>query len=394
MATTITFPNSYLSTNSQPWGRVVEKQLTDIKLMVTSNEINNSARDNQLANSLARVNVALANAQTAITNAQTAIDGVQNIIDNIYVTGTETINGAVVAAATLNGSTIVTGTIPGTKLQAHTITANEIATNYVYAGYIYANQIVAGTLTGFTINTATSGQRIEMYGSGMYFYSGSGYVGSMVGSTKNGYQIIDISSGGLNVAGPLWTLNSLNAAGATNLTGGLTVSGGNLNHSGGVMYAASLDVAAAGFSVDATSVYSPHVYATGTSALAVNMVVSSSTYGYKLYRNTSASSREYKHDIKPLVFDTESYINISPVTFKYKDGYIREEEKDLDIVGFIAEDFIDAGLDDYLVTYPIAEDEQMALRYDKMYMFLHGVVQSQHNIIKDLTNRLETLENK
>lgn len=73
------FPTSNLPTASVPWGREVEKQLTTATLTIASNELNNAARDNQLASSLVRVNKAATDAATAAAQAQAAIDGLGNL---------------------------------------------------------------------------------------------------------------------------------------------------------------------------------------------------------------------------------------------------------------------------------------------------------------------------
>lgn len=360
------FPSSYLSTASQPWGREVEKRLVDLKLNVDSNEVNNSARDQQLAASYKRLDKAVNDVAAATLSAAAAADkanealaGITSVEEAVYYPGTTEIDGA--------------------NIRASTIAANKLS-----AGTITGEIINGGLITGATLRTAASGERVEIgvdtFGA-VSFFSPTAKIGSIYAAE------FDDGGGVLN-----WvTIDSS----YTYVSNYMSV-GGNLNVNNSI-YAGFLEVDSDSFTVvsglTSTEVRSKAIYDAGTSG-AVNLHIQGSGYNYRIYRNTSASTREIKRDIRPLEFDQDAYIGISPVVFKYVDGILREEEKDWDVIGFIAEDFVDAGFSEHLVTQPQGEDEYMSLRYDKMYMFLHGVVKSQQETIKDLTSRLETLENK
>lgn len=77
-------------------------------------------------------------------------------------------NGAVSATYNINqanqivGDNILANSINASKIVAGSITSTQISSSYIYAGTINANQITAGLLTGFTIQTATTGLRIKM----------------------------------------------------------------------------------------------------------------------------------------------------------------------------------------------------------------------------------------
>lgn len=360
---TVTFPNSYLSTASQPWGRIVEKQLVDLNLLVTSNEINNAARDKQLLASLNRVNAAAISAQNAADTANAAIAGLTSL---------------------------------GSPSSSYSIAAGNIT---------------AGTLTGFTINTASYGQRIELggtYPTDLKFYDSSNTITGSMRADSTQFQLQNTYQGnGLWGTGGYSKL-SLNQTDAAiivrsgSFTGSTTFTTSGL--STGTVYAYALQselggvsttgsISNGGFSVDSTTATSSAIYNAATSQQ-YNMHIQGSANNYRMYRSTFTSTRALKRDIRPLAFDKDAYINISPVVFKYVDGVLREEEKDWDIVGFIAEDFVDAGLGEHLITQPQDEDDHISLRYDKMYMFLHSVVKSQQETITNLTTRLEAMENK
>lgn len=349
---TVTFPSSNLPVASQPWGRTVEKQLVDLNLMVNSNEINNAARDKQLLASLNRTNATAISAQAAADAANAALADIGAVKTNIYVPGT----------------TLITGTA-------------------IKSGTISADKISAGTLTGFTIQTAASGQRVEMYGSGIYFYSPT-YVGSMVGSTKNGYQIIDITGGGLNVAGPIWTLNTLNAAAMTNLTAGVTITG-DVQHNGGTLYVNGGRIIA-GAAYPNGYIQCQDTYDRNVQSGRIMYVASNGTY------NSATSSARYKQDIQSYSVDTESFFKLRPVSFRYKMA-VEEQGDDAAIAhGFIAEEAAEAGMTEFVDFEP---DENGNLRPDNFRYIdftaaMYSVVKSQQEIINDLTTRLEALENK
>lgn len=299
-----------------------------------------------------------------------------------------------IAANAVTADTIAALSISAGKIAANAITADKIA-----AGTITAEKLAAGTITGEIINgglitgarlrTAASGERVEIgqdtFGTISFYSSAGTRIGGILGMqiTDEGGTVanwIRLDSSYVYVNDYMSVGGTLNVYGFSTFTDTLNVTGvTRLGNSG--------------FEVDSSGVYSSRIHATTTS-LAYNMHIQGSGNNYKIYRSTFTSTRELKRDIRPLEFDQEAYINISPVVFKYVDGVLREEEKDWDIVGFIAEDFVDAGLAEHLVAQPSSEDEYISIRYDKMYMFLHEVVRAQNEKIKNLTTRITALESK
>jgi len=68
------FPNNYLPSNAQPWGREVQKRIETTEATVARNERNNDARDTQLASAQLRLNDQLIKTnQIAVQANQTAI---------------------------------------------------------------------------------------------------------------------------------------------------------------------------------------------------------------------------------------------------------------------------------------------------------------------------------
>lgn len=73
----MTLPNNNLPAPAQPWGREIQRRLQDIEAYVAREQINNRARDKQIANSANRLDstsvVVANNAQSTETQSQTVL---------------------------------------------------------------------------------------------------------------------------------------------------------------------------------------------------------------------------------------------------------------------------------------------------------------------------------
>lgn len=360
---TVIFPSSNLPVASQPWGRTVEKQLVDINLMVNSNEINNAARDKQLLASLNRTNATAISAQAAADAANAALADIGAVKTNIYVPGTTQING-----------------------------------NSIKTGTISADKITAGTLTGFTIQTAASGQRVVIGGSTASFYSASGIspAATIFGNNYGAGDFIDISAADGSYAsigagsivlsrsgGASLSLDNASGSAAVNITGGnLNLFGGNnLNLNGRLI----MDTAYPNGYIQCIDTYGRNVQSGR-----IVYVASNGTY------NSATSSARYKQDIQSYSVDIESFFKLRPVSFRYKMA-VSQFGDNADIAhGFIAEEAAEAGMTEFVDFEP---DENGNLRPDNFRYIdftaaMYGVIKSQQETIKDLTTRLEALENK
>ncbi|MFA5395889.1 MAG: hypothetical protein WC346_07780 [Methanogenium sp.] len=105
--------------------------------------------------------VASANSRIVFSNAQAAVDASVNYVTNssaVYISS----YGSDVS---VNGFTqIAERSISADRIVANSITANEISASYIYAGTIDADQINVGTLTGFVVQTASTGFRAALDG--------------------------------------------------------------------------------------------------------------------------------------------------------------------------------------------------------------------------------------
>lgn len=393
------FPPNNLPTASKNWAREVEKKVTNLESSFRSAEVNNTTRDSQLsvtANSAlaaatqasaaaAAASQAAADAQAAATTANTAIAGLGSLDEE---SSTYKINAANITVGSLSG-----------------------------------NRISGGVITGTLLNTASSGARIEMGTNNVNFYDDSGDFsgkidaeGSGRGSTLNidhqGLSGMFIYNGGLEMYanGPVAVnAQQLISYGSFSVTGNASVSGtltaGSFSPSSlstGSISCSSLSAtgAVSGNTVSGSTVSASNFSGTvntsiannTTSSFAGNVFINTSG---NMFRSTSTSSRDAKENIKPYEFDTESFISVNPVTFNYKpEAVSNPEESEISQLGFILEDFEEAGLGEHLVIPANELDAYKGLRYDKLYMFLHKVVQQQNETIKDLTARIEALESR
>lgn len=349
------FRRNYLPSQTQPWAREVQQRVVKLESSLRTEFVNNRTRDDQLASSYNRLD-------SAFVDLRVQQDSLQAVVDNIYTPGTEQINGAKLANGTVGASKIVANSITSNQIAADTITTNEISSNYVYAGTISANQINAGTLSADRIFGGTiSGNNVNV-------------INLSANSITTGSFSADRISGG--------TITASNISGVTisgvSITGSNFLSGGNVEVPFGTIFGADINAD------DYRGRRHSQVGNTTTSSFAGNVFINSSGF---MFRSTNTSSQEAKENIAPYVFDTKSFLAVSPVTFNYKtEAVFNPEEANIKQLGFIVEDFESAGLGEFL-TIPANEvDKYKGLRYDKLYMLLHKSVQ-------DINNRLETLEN-
>ena len=362
----MTFPANNLPTESRFWGREVEKKITNLESTLASSEINNTTRDSQLSVTAGQALAAATDAAAAAQSAQDAING---------LTG-------------LGNSTRSLYDIHGNNIVANTITATQISSSYIYAGQIDADQINAGTLTGFTVNTASSGRRVSLSGSNANFYDNSGTLSGRVTAGEDGRAATMYF--GTGVSGVF----AYNGGMELEANGTVQVTGGNGFSSAGPISASGQ---LSGASISNSGSYTGNGFPT-----IANNTVSGTTFpanvfiatGGNMARKTDASERRLKENIQDFEFDTQAFINVKPVTFNYKREAVSSDEQAQAVnVGFVLDDFEAAGLSDFLV-YQAEGDDFKQLRYDLLSIYLHKVVQEQDKTIKALEARIEALETK
>ena len=138
------------------------------------------------------------------------------------------------------------------------------------------------------------------------------------------------------------------------------------------------------FMNSADSIYS------GTPITGRNMIVNSTgTIG------SSGSSIRYKEQVTPYTFDINKILSVQPVEFYWKRDMIEwENEEDVTTpqYGFIAEDALAAGADEFIIYNKKGEVESFA--YDRFCIALLSVCKQQQTRIDDLEARLVALESR
>ena len=352
------------------------------------------------------------------------------LIDDSHIsnlTASKITAGTITAAVVIGGSATFSGTLSG-------------ATG-VFSGSLSGATITGGVITGATIQTATSGQRVVLNTAGSIDFTGStgatatlavdsagnlaitssgaftasnitgtsyinGYNGIFTGSLAVTYDISCQTITG--ITGPGHPTSTIGLNGAVTCNNNLTVYGttttinpsGNCNitTSGTYITAASGPVNLSGSSqvnlasgtssvnvsggtiVASSIVFQPTslVSSSTTSSYSANVYTSSSTNG-QLYRVTSSS--RYKRDILPAVVDPREVLAIEAVTFVDRTAWEANGESAAGIhrgLGVIAEQVADAA--PRLADWLVPRDEAGqpdSFAYDRMVIALLEVVKQQ-----------------
>jgi hypothetical protein len=370
------FPVSNLPSASLPWGREVEKQISTLVTSSAANEVNNTARDNQLAASYNRLDAAViglvasdiridgavADAAAAAADAADAAATANTAINAITGLGTPG------SSTTVNASNIIGGTLKTATSGRHTeITSTQI--NFYDGSGNYSGKISAaadGRSSTVEVTTTT--------GSGIIAYNGGVDIngpGTNISSGNNGNgSILLLASAGVDVSGAFRTTSTANISGTLTTPGG-TWSSGSLINNGGYMQC-------------------PDTRSRSTTGGLAMFVASNGTY------HVGSSSRRYKTDIENYEVNVSALLSMQPITFRYKSEVKEVGDAAGYTTGFIAEDFDEAGLTEYVV---YSEDENGAMvpegiQYEKLCVGLHTVAVQQQQTIESLISRIEALEAK
>jgi hypothetical protein len=388
---------NYLASEVQPWARQVQKEIDNVKANFQSAEVNNVKRDDQLASSLRQVQSAANAASDASTQATAAAAQANTAATNALAaanTANTSLNGLVSLGT--DGSSY---SVHGGNITANTITANEINSGYVYAGQIDADQINAGTLTGFTIQTGSSGARSVLAGQNIAFYNSDNTSAGIItgngpaGAVVNGVNVIANQT--LHLQGTGITLNST-TQNVTIPNGSLILSTGGIN--AGQIQGSSVSTGSITCTnnVGAGSVTSTNDIIAGTplinGAIIRRFLENGGTTGAS-FTNSGAlvrtsSSERYKTDIQLLNIDLNDLYELEPKTFKRIEEVEEDGESARTYPGFIAEELAGTSLDKF-VFYSQDEDgnpRPEGIHYPELTAALLLA-------IKDLNARIQALEN-
>ena len=340
------FKRNYLPSQSRPWAKQLEDAIDSTERSFKTLDVNNRSKDEQFSASLSRLDGAVLEARAASELA----DAAQNVAI-----------GAVEDAADANALAIEAN---GNATAANTAAtqANTAASNANTAAILAYDTVIGLSESGGTTINADNISGGTISGD---FINGGSISGNVIsGGSISGVNITAFDS----IETPFGHVFATDIYASDTLRTDGTVSAGQY-------YVGNRNVT---------------IGNTTTSSFAGNCFVNSSG---SMFRSTSTSSREAKENIVSYEFDTNAFIAVNPVTFNYKlDAVQTEEETEISQLGFILEDFEDAGVGEHLIIPANEVDTYKGLRYEKLYMMLHKVVQAQDETIKNLTARIEALE--
>jgi hypothetical protein len=360
------FPTNYLPSNSQPWGREVQKRIELAETAISRNERNGDARDTQLASAFERLNA-------TVLKSQEALNKVLTVEEQVYYPGTTEIDGA--------------------NIRANTIAANKIS---------------AGELTGFTVKTGYTGnQRVELNSSNIAFLdsnnNSAGTISASVYGASQSALDIQTSSGGagLFMTNGLATLSGYNGSNiqlGTGAEGNIGISTNTTN--GGIVLSADYITLSGDTSISLIDgdVASNGRITAGNYFTSLGLVGSSTT-GASINSAGSiirtSSSARYKQDIEDATFEYEDILALEPKTFRLKDEAAQNDNARR-YAGFIAEDIAGTPLDVFVFyrTNEDGEQEPDGIHYPELTSALLSAIKHQDGLIKSLEARLEALESK
>jgi hypothetical protein len=247
---------------------------------------------------------------------------------------TGTLSADRITTTSLNADNLKSGTISADRIKTESLSAAKINADNINAGVLSGNRISGGTITGTTLRTASSGQRVSVSSSNnsIDFFDINGQIGSL--SSQTGGMNLRTSSGSSRIS--LGT--------NLNLTGG--DSGGISIRSGGVYIDQSNDLVVPSTSSISTGSTFSIVHSQNASTLNVAKgVLSGVSLNGTGTRTVQAqasgrliapsSDRRLKQDIEPLELGLNLIEKLEPKKFAFKSspdelefGLIAQEVKE------------------------------------------------------------------
>jgi hypothetical protein len=286
-----------------------------------------------------------------------------------------------------------------------TIDGGKITTNS-----INVNRLVAGTLTGFRVQTSSSGQRVvmsESTNSLVFFNSGGTEIGRITGLSNfnydtpsnhafqvNGSTVFSVNSSGVALS-PGTSFNSnLDVNGSLSSTSIATINGGVFN--GGTTIGGS--VSASGAIVANADSSNAKVTLSSSGALTMDIRSGVGTVNALFDTNGNllrqGSSARYKQDIEDLVVDKNDILNMQPKSYRRIEEVEELGDNAVTYGGFIAENLAGTSLDKF-VSYMKDEDGNLipdGVYYGELTAALVTIIKDQEERLNSVEARLAALE--
>ncbi len=390
----MTYPNSNLPSASQPWGREIQKNLTNLNTQFLSERTNNAARDAQLQASYKRldttvlgVSQAVADAAAAATTANNAIAGLTSLgsIDSDY-----TINAGNINAGTLTGVTVQTAEGDTRKV----LLSGDDIEFYDYASLEGTPQLIyGGHITSVNLN--------EYLGSALSV-TGPNDTGMLIASNYTYLSSAGPDAGGsITVGQNPETIGVRIASSApptsyaeTEIVGNIRLNGNTLMPSGKTL---TISGTLSAPNISSSTTFAGNLSTDGSltrTALNTGASTTCTINGSGQFVRTTSSAR-YKQDIQPLEVDYDELLSLEPKRFRLKE----EAEANPDArfyAGFIAEEIDQTSLKDF-VGYAKQEDGSVipeSVYYAEMTAALLAGLKHQDSMIKELQAQVAELQSK
>jgi hypothetical protein len=302
--------------------------------------------------------------------------GEANTADGAFAlfSNTATGNTAIGSRALLNnttggtlGTTLDIDVGPNTAVGSHALESNTISSANTAVGY----QALRSMVTGFDFGTGPTDLGVSTAVGFQALASANGT--NSAANDAFGYQALTALTDGIdNVAiGALAGVNL--TSGSNNVFIGTSAGSGVTTASGVIAISSSADDVS-------NSCYIAHIWGGAIDpGSALNVIVDSNG---KL--GTTASSRRFKHDIKPMDQTSEAVLALKPVTFQYK-----SDKKGTPQFGLVAED-VEAVNPDLVVRDK--EGKPYSVRYDQVNAMLLNEFLKEHNTALEERRKVEKLE--
>lgn len=131
----IPFKDNNLPSQSMPWGREVQKRIESLEAALRSSEINNAARDNQMANAIKRLDANTVGLSTAVTTN-----------GSLTFTGTQTYKPAVNTASPM--------ILKGLSGQSSSLLLFQDSTATVLSQVTQTGGFITNSYSGFQVDTS------------------------------------------------------------------------------------------------------------------------------------------------------------------------------------------------------------------------------------------------
>jgi hypothetical protein len=185
----------------------------------------------------------------------------------------------------------------------------------------------------------------------------------------------------------------LEVLGRTDITGNLNVVG-NLN-AGAITGATPFSGGTVSFAGTVQlngSVFGSGIHSfTPATTNRFTLMLSTTSGNDRLRIGTVSSSIRFKQDVSKPTFNAEDYFKLQPSAFRWKE-HVQEDDNASYDLGFIAEEAKDLGLND--LWFADLDGVPEGISYDRVPLILWSIVSQQHETIKDLYAKIESLEEK